>query len=102
MPKKSRVKGAVGEREIVNVLRKFGIPAKRISMMETGGIDKGDVEVAGVWKASVKYGEHVPKFIYDARENEEDLLFVKRIGKSSRSNPWIIAMDLDFFLDKFL
>lgn len=93
----SRNKGARLERELVNILKSAGTYAKRISMMETGGIDKGDIEVAGLWKAEVKGGDQVPKFVYEARKVGETLLFMKRDGKK-----WLICMDLDFFLEKFL
>lgn len=99
MSKMQRTKGANGEREIVNTLKEAGVPAVRISMLETGNVRKGDVEleVAGVWKGSVKLGQHVPKFVYDARGNGEDFLFMRR----DRSK-WQVCMDLEFFLRYFI
>lgn len=87
-----RRKGASGEREIVNLLKAAGIPAKRISMMETGGIDKGDIEVAGK-KAQVKRGNFVPKFFYTARCEGETYLFVRRDKEK-----WLVTMDFEEFI----
>lgn len=93
----SRNKGARLERELVNILKANDIPAKRISMMETGGIDKGDVEIAGIWKGEVKGGSQVPKFVYTARKTDEEFLFLKRDRKK-----WLVVMDLDWFIEKGL
>lgn len=92
----SRRKGAQGERDIVNILKAGGVPCKRISMMESGGIDKGDVLVADIYKGQVKRGRFIPKFFSDALIGFE-LLFTKR-----DRGEWLITMPLDFFLDKFI
>lgn len=91
-------KGKGAEREIVNILKEAGIPAKRIGGMETNHVDHGDVELelAGVWKAQVKCGSHVPKAIYKFLEHE-DMAFVRR----DRSK-WIIMLDLEKFLETFI
>lgn len=94
---KSRDKGRRAEQEVVRIFKEHDVPAKRISMMETGGIDKGDVEVAGVWEAEVKSGGHVPKWIYDATKRDEHWLICKRDRKK-----WKLIVDLDWFLEKFL
>lgn len=90
-------KGKRAEREIVNLLKEKDIPAKRISMQETGGIDKGDVLVASKWIAQVKCGSHVPKMFYDLFKNGEEIGFVRQDGKK-----WLICMPLDFFTDNFI
>ena len=92
-----RTKGATGERTVVNILKEHGVNAKRISMMETGGIDKGDVEVADIWHGQVKIGEFVPVFDYKALEEGSQFLFKKKDRRK-----WLVTMDLDFFLDTFL
>ena len=92
-----REKGARLERELVNVLKEAGIPAERISPMEAAGTRKGDLLVAGVWKAEVKGGLQIPKFIYEAKKEGEDMLFMKRDRRQ-----WLVCMDLDWFLKKFL
>lgn len=91
-------KGKRAEREIVNILKDSGVPAKRIGGMETNHVDKGDVElnVMGVFKAQVKSGSHVPVTLYKFLEHE-DLAFVRR----DRSE-WLVCMKLDFFLEKFI
>lgn len=94
----SRNKGARLERELVNILKENNVPAKRISMMETGGVDKGDILVASVWVAEVKGGNQVPKFMYEARKTEDTpLLFCKRDREK-----WLVTMDLEWFLDTFI
>ena len=97
MGKAQRRKGGDGERAIVNKLKDAGIAAKRISMQETGGIDKGDIEVAGCWQGQVKVGKQVPVFDYTALEDGSVMLFKKKDRKK-----WLVTMELDFFLEKFL
>jgi hypothetical protein len=94
---KSRNKGRRLEQEAVNAFKSHDVPAKRISMMETAGEDKGDLEVGGCWTIEVKGGDQVPKFIYDAIKNPGHLLVCKRDRKQ-----WKIVMDLEWFLDTFL
>jgi len=102
MGKMQRNKGYIGEHELVGILRDAGVSADRIAQLETDKIRKGDVLVADVWKGSVKYGNHVPQFIYDAKENGEEMLFLRKIARKSRGYKWLVCMDLDFFLEKFL
>jgi len=97
MGKYQRDKGKRGEQELVRLLKEKGVPAKRISMLEAGQVDKGDVLIAEVWKAEVKIGGQVPKFIYDAKKEGEDFLICKRDRKE-----WLVVMDLNWFIDKFL
>jgi len=97
MGKMQKNKGGRGEREIVNLLKSHDIPAKRISMMETGGIDKGDILVAECWKAEVKVGKIVPNWIYSARKSGEDMLFCKRDRKE-----WLVVMPVEKFIERFL
>lgn len=95
--KRSRDKGARSERNIVNILKDNGVPAKRISPLETNGVDKGDIELGGIWRGEVKSGSHVPKFIYNARKTDEQFLFMRRDREK-----WLVCMDLDFFLETFI
>lgn len=89
----SRNKGARGEREIVNLLKKYGFDAQRISPMETGGIDKGDVRL-GTIRCEVKVGDQVPSFVYTARKAGEEILFLKRDRMG-----WLVCMDLEEYID---
>ena len=91
-------KGKQAERDVTNILKLAGVPAKRIGGMETNHTDKGDVEldIAGIFKAQVKSGGHVPVTLYKFLEHE-DLVFCKRDRKK-----WLICMTLDFFLEKFI
>jgi len=91
-------KGKQAERDVVNILKEAGVPAKRIGLMETNHKDHGDVElnIAGIFKAQVKSGGHVPITLYKFLEHE-DLVFCKR-----DRNKWLVCMKLDLFLDKFI
>lgn len=73
-------------------MRDEGIQAKRISMMETGGIDKGDIMVAGEF-SEVKCGSHVPKWIYKVFKDGEKFVFARRDRRE-----WKVVMDLEEFL----
>ncbi|MBD3366338.1 hypothetical protein GF360_03300 [candidate division WWE3 bacterium] len=92
----SRNKGRRLEQEIVNVLKDAGIDAKRISMVETGHHMKGDILVANHLKCEVKGGSHVPKFLYNARKDGEDILFARRDRQD-----WLVCMDLEWFIENF-
>lgn len=96
MGKYQRTKGADAERELVIILKKAGVPCKRISMMETGNVDKGDLLVAGCWKAQSKIGKQVPKFYYDAFTPEDKFVFARRDRKE-----WLVTMRMDTFLELF-
>lgn len=85
-------KGKSREREIVNILKSKGLNAKRISMMETQGIDKGDIEVEGI-KCQVKSGSHVPKTLYKFLEHE-NICFMRR-----DNNKWLVLLTLDEYLN---
>ena len=102
MGKMQRRKGYVGEHELVGILNAAGLSTKRISLLETDKVEKGDVLIGGIWKGSVKYGNHVPQFIYDAKGNGEEMLFMKKIGRGARGNKWLVCMDLEWFLSRFV
>ncbi|MFA6981968.1 MAG: hypothetical protein WC243_03030 [Patescibacteria group bacterium] len=92
----SRTKGRRFEQELVNLFKSHNISAKRISMMETGREDKGDLQAADL-KVEVKGGDQVPLFLYKARKTDEELLCMRR----DRSK-WLVCMDLEWFIDKYL
>lgn len=96
MSRMQRSKGKRGELEVCHVFQGYDIPARRISMMETQGIDKGDIEIAGVYKAQVKLGGHVPTFHYQALAAGE--MLIARRDKSK----WLVTMPLDTFIEKFM
>lgn len=86
-----RRKGKTGELEVVNLLKVAGIESKRISPLETNHVDYGDVTVNGDI-GSVKFGQHVPKFIYTAL-GEAKYLFSRR-----NKSPWLVTMKLKDFI----
>lgn len=95
--KYSRNKGARAEREVVNMFKAMGfVDTKRISMMETGGQDKGDV-ITPIGVAEVKIGSQVPKFIYDATKEDTHILICRRDHQK-----WKLIIDLDKFLGEVL
>jgi hypothetical protein len=93
----SRNKGRRLEQEIVNLLKEKNIDAKRISMVETGHLIKGDILLENKWKCEVKGGSQVPKFLYSARKDGEDILFVRRDRKH-----WLVCMDMEWFAENFI
>jgi hypothetical protein len=90
----SRNKGRRLEQELVNLLKEGGLDAHRISMIETGHFAKGDLLINKKWKAEVKGGEQVPKFLYNANKEGEEILFMKRDRLK-----WKVCIDLDWFLE---
>ncbi len=92
----SKYKGRRFEQELVNLFKKYGIDAKRVSMMETNGEDKGDVQVAE-HKVEVKGGSQVPVFLYKARKVEDHILCMRRDREK-----WVVCMDLELFIQKFM
>lgn len=92
----SRTKGRRFEQELVNLFKSHKVEAKRISMLETGREDKGDLQVSEL-KVEVKGGSQVPLFLYKARKTDEHLLCMRR----DRSK-WLVCMDLEWFIKKFL
>jgi len=93
----SRTKGRRFEQELVNLFKDHGIDAKRVSMMETGHFDKGDVEIPENIKIEVKGGAQVPQFLYSARKKEEHVLCMRRDRMK-----WVVSMDLELFIERFL
>ena len=92
----SRNKGRRLEQELVNLFKEYGIDAKRISMMESGRVDKGDIQVSLDWKCEVKGGSQIPQFLYKARKSDESLLFMKRDREK-----WLVCMDVEWFIRTF-
>ena len=93
----SKYKGRRLEQEVVNIFKDHGIQAKRVSMMETNGEDKGDLEVEHKHKVEVKGGSQVPQFLYKARKVHTHILCMKRDREK-----WMVCMDLEMFIKEFL
>jgi len=90
-----RNKGRRGEQLAVNLLKKNGCKARRISMNESNRIDKGDVDMNGR-PVSVKVGKQVPIWCYKAIGNGEALALVKRDRKE-----WLVIMTAGEFFENF-
>jgi hypothetical protein len=89
--KYSRDKGARGERETVLRFKAERIPAKRISMMESAGIDKGDVEIDGRYRLQVKVGDQCPVFHERALGDYTALVTHRDKGR------WLVTVDMKLF-----
>ncbi len=90
----SRNKGRRLEQELVNILKENQVEAQRISMIETGHITKGDLLINSKWTAEVKGGNQVPKFVYEANKEGEEILFMKRDRQE-----WKVCISLEWFLE---
>ena len=95
MGRSQRVKGRRGEQQAVNTFKSYGFKAKRISPLEAGGEDKGDILVDNMWIVSCKIGKQVPIFDYKAIGPAHFL--VKRADRKG----WLITMTLDSFIENF-
>lgn len=85
-----RRKGAVGERELVNLLRAAGIPAKRVSPLEAGGAGFGDVadDQGHTWQ--VKRRRRSP--LYGWLEGCD------RLAVRADDNQWLVVLPLRDYL----
>ena len=93
----SRNKGRRLEQQAVLLFKRFGLPAKRISMMESNHEDTGDVLLNDEYKVEVKGGAQVPKWIYNVmKEKKPDMLVFKRDREK-----WLVCMDLEKFIEEF-
>lgn len=93
MSKRSRDKGARGERAVVRALQAIGIPARRTAPLQSGyGAQDGDVEaeIFG-WKRRIEVKLRAKGFrqIYGWLENA-DVLIVKADGK-----PALVILPMD-------
>lgn len=78
MGKRSRTKGAVGERIIVAAHRERGIPAKRTAPLQSyTPNNEPDVLINNNLKGEVKFRKAVPKSVEEWL-GENDILFMKR------------------------
>lgn len=100
--KNNRRKGGEAERYVVNYLIDSGVYAQRISMLESGGILKGDIRFKkyaneGDWIVSqVKNQIAVPEYVYKSMEGY-DVMFMRKPRRK-----WLVVIDLDFFTREFL
>lgn len=94
----SRAKGARGERELANILKKHGYDARR-GQQYSGA--NGDADVVGVpgYHLEVKRVERLnidkamEQSINDSREDEIPLVVHRRDRK-----PWMVTLSLENFL----
>lgn len=94
MGKKSRDKGAQGEREVVNLLKAAGHEAQRTAPLQAaGGVQDGaDVLLNNKDKIEVKRRKNGFKSLYSWLE-ESDYLFLRADRKG-----YIVSMSIEEFL----
>lgn len=85
-----RRKGATGEREIVNALRDAGIDAKRVSPLEAGGADFGDVRDASGQRWQVKRRKALGLYAW--------LEGCDRLAVRGDRRPWLVVLPLADYL----
>ncbi|RMD47622.1 MAG: hypothetical protein D6834_00535 [Aquificota bacterium] len=93
MGKMQRRKGYRVENEIVNYLKKHGIPAKRVPLSGSADGFKGDILIDESLKCEVKARKDGFKQIYDWLEGN-DYLFLKANRKKV-----LVVMEIDEFIE---
>ena len=99
--KNNRRKGGQAERDVVNMLMGNGTLAQRVSMLESGGISKGDIQFKKVitddWEiCQVKNELAVPEYIYKNLEGY-NFMFARKPRRK-----WVVVVDLDYFIKEYL
>ena len=92
MGKSQKNKGYRGEYKLVKLLRKAGIPAKRVPLSGATEFAKGDVVIANRYRAEVKLRKNGFKELYQWLDGN-DFLF----GKADRK-PYLVIMTFDTFV----
>ena len=85
-----RRKGATGEREVAALLRGAGIAAARVSPLEAGGADFGDVRDAAGNRWQVKRRKAVGFYGW--------LEGCDRLAVRADRKPWLVVLTLDEYL----
>jgi Holliday junction resolvase len=103
MGRSQRVKGAVGEREVVNIFKKFGFNLWRVPNsggLKRDGNEKGDIKGLDGWHLEVKRQEtlSLPAWLRQAEEDcpdgDEPLLVFRRSHE-----PWRVVLSLEKFIE---
>lgn len=95
--KKSRDKGYRGENNLVNILKKHGIKARRVAY-SGAGYEKGDILIGhSKDKAEVKVRKNAFKSIYSYLEKDNcKYAFIKTDYK-----PYLVVMRINDFIDHY-
>ena len=100
MGKKSRDKGARNERNIVELIQRHGVEAKRVPLSGMMSGYKGDIKM-GSWNIECKVRANGFKQIYnwldDCKKNDIDFLIIKADRRDAQ-----VVMDLRDLLDILL
>lgn len=97
----SRTKGAVGERELANILKENGYVARRGQQFSG---KNGDADVVGLPYIHIEC-KRVERLVIekameqsrsDARENEIPVVMHRK-----NRQPWLVTMDLDTWLEMY-
>ena len=101
MGKMSREKGKRGERELVNVLNKMGVPARR-GVQYHGGPESPDVVGMDFVHIEVKRVERLNIYdaydqsVYDSADYETPVVAHRKNGK-----PWLVILGLADFVEMY-
>jgi Holliday junction resolvase len=103
MGKSQRVKGAVGEREVVNIFKKFGFNLWRVPNsggLKRDGNEKGDIKGLPGWHFEVKRQEtlSIPSWIRQAEEDADSDETPVLIFRRSKE-PWRVVIPLETFIE---
>ena len=99
MGKMSRDKGKVGEREVAELIRKYGFEARRGQQFAGGGDSPDVVHSMGGFHIEVKRTEAfnlynaMAQATAEKKPEEDALVFHRRNGKD-----WVVVMNADVFL----
>jgi len=89
-----RRKGINAERELVRILKKAGINAKRIPLSGATEYQKGDILIDNIFVAEVKRRKRVA-LLYDMLKGA-NIGFIRADGKQ-----WLAILDIDFFIQLY-
>lgn len=97
----SKQKGARGEREVADILRKHGFDARRSAQYCGNTGDAADITSNLPYHIEVKHQERIEidkwwdQAVHDAKENGKDPILVFRKNKQK----WRVVMDFEKFLE---
>ena len=85
-----RRKGARAEREVVTLLRAFGLQAQRVSPLEAGGADFGDVRDSQghVWQVKRRKASGLYAWLEGCT----------RLAVRADGHPWIVVLPMEEYL----
>ena len=101
MGKRQRIKGKRGEREVVHILKRYGVEATRYAPMQASGYPEPDVkavfpggkEVHIEVKRRADLPDYIKHFVYLNNHKHRATFIREDYGE------WMVILPLDFFLE---